>query len=313
MNPMTTHPKQALFCLIAAVTAPLAAQTVLEFPAVLTQPDYPWPVPSAYVIDIESPREFPTHWRITDDPVAQTSKIRSTAGLEKLSAAGSGQFCLDQFYLIQYRLLNRPVTVVDLRAEPHGHVNNMAVTFGDPAALPPDPRRAEARFLKALKAFRNILLPHYAVTGFHLPSAWEPINLRVSVRKIATPEQMVESAHWNYVRLPVQLGHLPGDDVVNRFVSLARRQQPGEWLYIHCDTGRERTTLFLTMLDMMRNSSSVPGDQIVDRQQKLADFNLLGPGGWSGQSPNARFLRAFYAYCLDATPGFQRSWQSPDR
>ncbi len=111
---------------------------------VLTQPDYPFPVPEQLVIDIDSPRELPFNARTTNEKIS-TRPLPSGApvtadGLAALQLSGSGQFCQNQFWALQETLTpDRQVTVVDLRAEPHALINNMAVSWGPPEQLPAEP------------------------------------------------------------------------------------------------------------------------------------------------------------------------------
>jgi len=256
---------------------------------------------------IHGPRELPANWRTT-------AEGDSTApGLTSLDASGSGQFCLDQFYKMQMALAGKWVTVVDLRHEPHGIINAAAISWGPPA---PASRGAwaveqlEAQWLTALEGAKRATATFYAPGSFANRDAWQPIELKFDIRSVSTEARMVDAARWGYLRIAAPDFTAPRDEDVDRFVKLVRELEPGMWLHFHCDTGRGRTTLFMTLYDMLRNYVRASRGDIIQRQRRLGGIDLLAAKAGSAEASRADFLTEFYHYCWAEGPGFRRSWSS---
>lgn len=284
-----------------------------EVQLVLTQPDYPFPVPGQLVIDIESPRELPFNARSSDDKI---SPGVTTAGLPGLNVSGSGQFCIAQFYELQKTLLDRTVTIVDLRAEPHAFINNMAVSWGPLDQLPDvAPTKLETQYLAAALAGHNVTATAFAIDGYTRAETWEPIELRIAVREPLTEPELVAHAYWDYVRFGVVDFAPPTDATVERFVRFIAARDPATWLHLHCDSGLGRTTLFLTMIDMMANSSRAPAADLIERQYRLGGTNLRNTSDRNakraaGKRARLQFIEDFHRYCRDAAPSFTKSWSA---
>jgi hypothetical protein len=288
---------------------------------VLTQPDYPFPVPDQLVIDLDSPRELPFNARTTSEKFS-TRPLPSgdpvpTDGLAALRISGSGQFCQNQFWALQETLTpDRQVTVIDLRAEPHGFLNNMAVSWGPRNALPAEPATTlERRWLAAAAATRRATATAFALDGYTNSAAWEPIDLRINVRETSTEEQFVRRVTWGYRRFHVTDFTTPPDAVIDDFITFIKSRDASTWLHLHCDTGLGRTTTFMTLVDMMANSGRASAAALIERQHRLggsdlADTSDPNPTRAAGKRARLEFLKNFYRYCRQSAPTFRQSWSS---
>ncbi|MGC1481428.1 MAG: hypothetical protein WA771_13075, partial [Chthoniobacterales bacterium] len=287
---------------------------------VLTQPDYPFPLPELLVIDIESPRELPFNFRSSADEISTRplpgGTPVTTDGLAALNVSGSGQFSPNQFYELQMKLADRAVTIVDLRLEPHAFINNMAVSWGPINKLPDvRPETLERQYLDAALAGHNVTITSFAFEGYSRPADWEAIKLPVAVRKVRTEPELVAPAYWDYERFSTADFSPPPVAVVDRFVDFIRDRDPNRWLHLHCDSGLGRTTLFLTMIDMMANSGRLPAPALIERQHRLGGSNLADtrdPNRQIAAAKRARlaFLEDFYRYCRFTAPHFFMSWET---
>lgn len=287
---------------------------------ILTQPDYPFPVPDLLVIDIESPRELPFNFRtskksLSTKPLTDGTRVPDD-GLAYLNISGSGQFCLNQFWHLRETLNLRNVTVVDLRGEPHGHINNMALSWGPPGALraSANPERLEQKWLAHAATTRKATATAFALHGYAQSDRYEPIELKIEVRETRTPRELSTSHGWKYLRLPVPPGTtIPPDSVIDDFVAAFAEREPGSWFHFHCDTGLARTTTFMILADMMANFAHVPADAIIARQSRLGGSNFLslpkGKAARAAAEDHLTFLRNFHAYCWRAGPSkFRLPW-----
>lgn len=279
---------------------------------VLTQPPFPDPPPEGSVIDVPGDRQLPARWRTTEKTDA---KAAGNAGLPSLMASGSGQFCRDQFYVVQSALLGKRVAVVDLRQEPHGLLNGAAVAWGPPGVVGADRSasevgRVERAWIERLVRGHFTTITQYAPGVFADQKSWQPIEFKLDLRSAAPESEIVAEAHWGYFRVAAPDAIVPRDKDVDRFVAFARDLEGDIWLHFHCDTGGNRTTMFLTLYDMMRNYVRAARPEIIARQRKLGGYDLLaGPA----RNVRAEFLQRFFSYCWQCGPHFRRSWSSWSR
>lgn len=279
---------------------------------VLSQPPFPDPPPEGSVIDMPGERELPKNWRTTEKA---NPRSPGNAGLAGLRASGSGQFCRDQFYAVRAALRGRRVAVIDLRQEPHVFLNGAAVAWGPPGLVgfnrsAVEVERIEREWMRHLDAGKFATATQFAHGAFADEGQWEPIELKLDIRDAATEYQLVREARWGYFRIAAPDSVIPRDEDIDRFVALVRDLDGDIWLHFHCDTGGSRTTLFLTLYDMMRNCAAASRPEIIARQRRLGGSNLLtGPDGQA----RAQFLERFFSYCWQSGPLFRRSWSSWSR
>lgn len=291
-----------------------------DVPLVLTQPAPPDPPPDGSIMRIVGPRESPARWRTSEDPISETAgrldKPLEIAGLRFLNVSGSGQFSLDQFYKMRETLAGKAVTVIDLRAEPHGFINAAAIAWGPPASgggSAPTVERIEEAWLDHTARAKRATATFYAPDAFADQSSWQPIELKFDVRSVSTEARLVDTARWGYFRVAAPVSGVPPDAEVDRFVKFVREVEEGAWLHFHCDTGRGRTTFFLTLYDMMRNYVRAPREHIVERQRRLGGSDLLAARAGTAEAQRAAFLERFFSYCWAAGPEFRQSWSAWSR
>ncbi len=278
---------------------------------VLTQPQPPEPTPDGSVIDLPDAHQLPINWRSTE-------KIsgRAEPGLAGLMASGSGQFSRDQFYAVLGVLRGKNIVIVDLRQEPHTFLNGAAVTWGPPDVVgasrsATQVEQIETAWTHQLARRKFTTLTQFAPGAAADARSWQPIQLKLDIREARTEARLVARENLSYLRIAMPDTYVPRDEDVDRFIAfLAANQASLPWLYFHCDTGGNRTTLFLTLYDMMRNYYRVQRPKIIARQRKIGGIDLLaGPG----KAERAEFLERFFSYCWQSGPMFHRSWSSWSR
>lgn len=284
---------------------------------VLEQPAFPDPPPEGSVIDLPADRLLPVGWRTTEKA---PTKGRANAGLADLHASGSGQFCRDQFYALREMLAGRRVILVDLRQEPHAFLDGGAFAWGPPAVVG-DTRsagqveRVEQAWMQLLAAQKFTTSTTWNYGIFADAKHWESIELKLDIRDAGVESRLVKEAGWSYFRIAAPDAITPRDADLDRLVSLVRDlSRPTDadiWLHFHCDTGGNRTTLYMTLYDMMRNYVNASRPDIIARQHLLGGIDpaLAGPA----RAERAAFLERFYSYCWQCGPLFRRSWSSWSR
>lgn len=210
--------------------------------------------------------------------------------------SGSAQFSKNGLKLLISKIGHSgKIYIIDLRAEPHGYVNGHEICFKDP------PRNSGRRlFSPSAVDVRERSYLRRLLGG--------------SVKEVATERQLVERLGLSYVRIPVEDYRYPTDSQVDRFVSIVGKLQQRSWLHFHCKAGKGRTTLFMTMYDMMHHAKRVSFDAFIVRHRKLfgtvhfqkGNSNNNRRGRWGNE--RQRFLERFYWYCSSDHRGFKKPW-----
>ncbi|TNJ61367.1 hypothetical protein FE784_34405 [Paenibacillus hemerocallicola] len=97
--------------------------------------------------------------------------------------------------------------------------------------------------------------------------------------------------------------HRPHDEVVDQFVRYVEALPERTWQHFHCRGGVGRTTTFILMYEMMKNSGSVDYEDFLIRHQLIGGRNMREMDPHESYKYNAaverlEFIRQFYAYCL---------------
>lgn len=207
--------------------------------------------------------------------------------------SASGQFSKQGF-----EYLNRDnLVVIDLRREFHGFVDGYPISWkvnGSSYDYNDDLTADE------IEKGESLLLNE--MTGF---------------KTIQTERELVEGAGARYVRFPIADHSFPQGEEVDRLIELVRSFGKDTQIHFHCAGGGGRTTTFLTMIEMMRNSQRLSADEIFRSQEALGGINLYEPELRYADEPDRiegaveryQFLQSFYQYCLE-NPDFSQSWSS---
>lgn len=224
-----------------------------------------------------------------------------------LNASASAQYSEKSLKKMLEKLPSDQVMLVDLRQESHGFFGGMAVSWWTDhnwANLGKTNEEAEADELEKLSnAYQQSLVFVYHARKVPFP---------VYVRRILTERELATSLGVGYTRFAIPDHQKPTDRDVDAFIVLLKTLPEGTWLHFHCSAGIGRATVFLTMLDMMRNAESKSCQEIMDRQIALGGRNLLKtekPDHWKFEHAYERseFIQKFHNYCRE-NPSFEQPW-----
>ena len=85
------------------------------------------------------------------------------------------------------------------------------------------------------------------------------------MHKAQTEEEVAKSLGMNYYRITARDHLWPAPKYVDQFVGWYKTLPKDAWLHFHCAAGAGRTTVFMVMVDMMKNPT-IPLNTILDRQ-----------------------------------------------
>ncbi|PTL75749.1 protein tyrosine phosphatase [Vitiosangium sp. GDMCC 1.1324] len=264
---------------------------------------------------------------VLDSDEPQARRFRMSAGFEASRSgethgpphcSGSAQFSLAGWDDIQERL-GRPAPerlyVVDLRQETHGFLDGAAVSWyarhnwgcvglaGDEVRQLEGLRlrllaRAETVWVGDARAIKEGREPHF--------TEWKPGHVRTEQEALGLPE-------GHYLRLPVTDHLRPDDAVIDRFIHFVRDLRSEAHLHFHCRGGKGRTSLFLTLLELLWNAEHVALEAILERQQRFNDYDLRkrpAPDSYKAAFAPERLelLTRFHGYARANPGGGPLSW-----
>lgn len=252
----------------------------------------------------------------------------NVVGLAELRISGSGQFCtqkcgpwLGSFLADKVKDTKGKAIVVDLRMEAHGFINEYAVSWFCPGNW--------ERLGQNSEFFENdehIRLQYISQLS-HVPvfkriekrEETESNGKTLSVDNVMSEKEFVQKIANNgaieYVRLHVADHCRPFDEDVERFIEVVDRAPRGSWFHIHCKGGAGRTTSFMIIYDMLKNSDRVSFDDILYRHWVIgkADLSDLESRRNSFKFEPAKdrldFLWDFYQYSLQRRKDRSMGWK----
>lgn len=247
-------------------------------------------------------------------------KLPSTEGLSTLRISGSSQFTEKGFEAILKELgCPKNLFIVDLRQESHGFLNGTPVSIyarqnkGNLGKSLSKIEQEEKAFLKDAVMRRNIVLSKVEQKdklGKELP---ETSPMPFVATGDETEEMLISRYKAGYIRIPVTDAMRPTDEMVDRFIEFFKGLPNESWIHFHCSAGVGRTTSFMVMYDMMKNSKIVNFDDILKRQYMLGGHDLSNYGSkTSWKYPAAieryQFMKDFYDYAKSNNDNFATTW-----
>ncbi|MDB2156188.1 phosphatase domain-containing putative toxin [Clostridium butyricum] len=262
------------------------------------------------VIDTENKDVLPKNFRTTKDKI-DSKKLGdiSIQGLADLNISGSGALSEKSLRRVKEKIGVEDIMDIDLRQEDHGFVNGMGISwFGENdqanKGIPRD------TIISDEKSKLNEIIKNNYVSFDKLPKG-KSINTISEInnpKSVQTEEELAKSLGMNYLRITVTDHEKPLDDQVDLFVETVRNLSQGTWLHFHCRGGAGRTTTFMAMYDMMKNSKNVSFNDIMKRQNLIGGSDLLSGEDEDGTQDRLDFMNMFYNYCKENQNGFQTSW-----
>lgn len=111
----------------------------------------------------------------------------------------------------------------------------------------------------------------------------------------------------NYLRIPVVDNERPTDEMVDNFILFITSLKGENWLHFHCDMCIGRTTTFMSMYDMMKNSNNIEFINILKRQALLGNINFET---FEEKGIRLDFLKNFYQYARNNNDNFKTLWST---
>lgn len=249
------------------------------------------------VLNFKNESSLPENFRKSNDKLKSTNL--NLKGLDSLNISGSSQFTEDSLPLIRNSIIaDKNLTIVDLRQESHGFVNGNAVSW----------MCEHNNANKGLSIEQVLVKEANELASIQINSFLKFLNApELKVASVSSEKDLTENNDISYLRVPVTDGELPTNEIVDYFVDFAKSNSENSWLHFHCKEGIGRTTLFMMMYDMMKNSKNVPLQDIMQRQVLLAGPDI--EKDYEKYTSNRlSFLNNFYNYTKQNSPNYEVTW-----
>ena len=256
------------------------------------------------VVDNLRKNELPDNFRTTSNlSLIKNKSSLNLNGLESLNISGSQQFSKDNFDLLLKSInANLPILIVDLRQESHGFINEYPISFSNEKN---DGNLGLSKTLVNLtekKQLKNIELNN-PLTFYNNP------KMSITPIEVLSEKQFIKSIPLSYSRVPVTDTKLPTNEMIDYFINIVKECSKDNWFHLHCKAGFGRTTIFMSMYDMMKNYKNATSQEIINRQLALANFNDEGIKKFT-TTDVMNFLNKFYNYCNDSNGDYNTTWSS---
>ncbi len=220
-----------------------------------------------------------------------TTKI-NTAGLENLRASGGSKIV---FYELNWYLKNTkgPKYILDLTG-------------------------GKTKYYHDLPDFPFLYSKHESKFKYILRRLLIMQSLELDTNSLKS-EQAVSEQYGYIYNKDVFIGgkSVPDAETLDKFLEFLKTLPKDAWLHIHCDKGKGRTTVMMTVLDIIRNGHQLSLEDIVERQYLMGGVNLFDTNAWEKgtytpeQLAKRRdFLKEFYRFTHDPEGYGTVSWSS---
>ena len=286
-----------LLMLIISISLTFLTAASIEAKSMDVKKDVNLVVDSPGHVDI-LPRNFR---KTTDLTIIKDNKNLNLTGLDKLNISGSQQFTVKNLpMLIDAIRTSLPITVVDLRQESHGFINEYSVSWADEKNNANVGLTRDQVLVDEVKKLKSIKL-NKPINFYNHP------KITVTPTNVQNEDHLVKSKGLSYLRVTVRDGGIPTDDMVDYFVDSIKAQPKESWYHFHCKEGIGRTATFMIMYDMMKNYQSATAEEIIDRQVALANFKESTAQSFYNKE-RIVFLNKFYEYCKANGDKFDVKW-----
>ena len=229
---------------------------------------------------------FNRNFRTTQDKISTTEQV-DLRRLAELKASGGGAVHFDD---LKRRLDHDKILIVDGTHEFHGYLYGIPTTF--------------------FAYHTDHYTWKYAVRRFLFTGTTE-----VRPERVVPEGEEAQARGFLYVHFNVGSKFIPSDPIVDEMVSVLGSIPGDTWVHFHCHHGKGRTSMMMTMYDILKNAPHVSLADIIKRQHLLGSENLLDTtlwarGSYTQEQLNQRrdFITQFYDFVCQKKAGGVQEW-----
>lgn len=206
-----------------------------------------------------------------------------------LNISGSAQFRPSQIDNIKVAINEPKITVVDLRQESHGFLDDNPISYYSFFQLINSNLNSSETEIAEELDLSNLPLgeyiPIFRITGEYRES--------IKASTILNEKSLCDNYNLGYKRLAVRDNSIPTPETIDDFINFVKNTDEDTHILFHCDAGDGRTTMFMSMYQMMKNINNLSLSTILNDQISVGGIVL------TDNVPRATFLEYFYNYTLE--------------
>ncbi len=210
-------------------------------------------------------------------------------GLRDLNISGSD---LVRFPELKFRIDHQagPIIIVDGMSEPHGYLDGIPTVFF--YYLHEEPR-----------------MKHFVRRWLYTGTTAEHPEWVISEAEEARKNGI------DYQKVNIGSAYVSPDPEVDELIAFLDSVPENAWLHFHCLRGRGRTTIMMTMYDIMKNAPQVSLHDIVRRQHLIGAEDLFNLEVWKTGTydrnqleQRKQFIEKFYQFIVQRKAGGIQKW-----
>ena len=186
--------------------------------------------------------------------------------LYNLKAIASAQFSENELIFIKKKFFNKKITIVDLRKENHFFINGIPVSI-----LNENIDLIEIQNIDLFYQNQLTEIKKHSKISIKLENG---DYKEILIKKLLSEEELVKSHGFGYKRFPIKDYNFPNKDIFDDIVEFLLNLKSEDLIYVHCAGGKGRSTIFLSIYDIVINSKQTSLAEIFLRQHKIGGANL---------------------------------------
>lgn len=183
-----------------------------------------------------------------------------------LRAIASAQFSENELIFIKKKFFNKKITIVDLRKENHFFINGIPVFF-----LNENIDLVEIENIDLFYQNQLTEIKKHSKVSIKLENG---DYKEILIKKLLSEEELVKSHGFGYKRFPIKDYNFPNKNIVDEIIKFVANIKSEDLIYVHCAGGKGRSTIFLSIYDIVINSKQTSLAEIFLRQHKIGGANL---------------------------------------
>ncbi|MBY0272083.1 MAG: hypothetical protein K2X02_01525 [Alphaproteobacteria bacterium] len=227
-------------------------------------------------------------FRTMQDRISSAEQV-DLNGLRELQASGGSSIDFDDLKKRLSHIRSR-IIIVDGTRQSKGYIKNISTAFLNYRSNNSD-----------LRHFIRRLIYTYSLEE-------RP--------ELVIPESIVAKQYgFDYKNIRIESKCISPDEAINVFVNFIDTLPENTWLHFHCRHGKGRTSMMLTMYDIMKNAPTVSLQNIVKRQHLLGSVDLSNTTSWKRGTYTSKtlenrknFIEQFYNFICQRKAGGIQKW-----
>ncbi|MBX9621003.1 MAG: hypothetical protein K2X28_03085 [Alphaproteobacteria bacterium] len=136
--------------------------------------------------------------------------------------------------------------------------------------------------------------------------------------ELVTPESEIAKQYgFKYTNIRIESKIPSSDEAIDTFVNFIDTLSENTWVHFHCRHGKGRTSMMLTMYDIMKNAPTVSIQDIIKRQHLLGSVDLSNTISWKTTrgtytsetlENRKKFIEQFYNFICQRKAGGIQKW-----